>query len=151
MNLTEKINNDIKEAMKSGDKDRLMALRDIKSKLLIEMTKEGGDGKVDDSVGLGILNKLLKQRNESADIYRTQGREDLLNDELKQATVIQSYLPEPLSEEKIAEVIRAVVSETGSSSIADMGKVMGLATKKLAGQADGKIVSEWVKKILSGS
>ncbi|MDZ4751930.1 MAG: GatB/YqeY domain-containing protein [Flavobacteriales bacterium] len=151
MNLTEKINNDIKEAMKSGDKDRLMALRDIKSKLLIEMTKEGGDGKVDDSVGLGILNKLLKQRNESADIYRTQGREDLLNDELKQATVIQSYLPEPLSEEKIAEVIRAVVAETGASSIADMGKVMGLATKKLAGQADGKIVSEWVKKILSGS
>jgi uncharacterized protein YqeY len=106
MSLTDKINNDIKDAMKSGDKDRLMALRDIKSKLLLEMTKEGGDGQIDESVGLAILNKLLKQRNESADIYRTQGREDLLNDELKQAAVIQSYLPEPLSEEKIAEAIR---------------------------------------------
>lgn len=96
MSLSEKINNDIKEAMKSGDKDRLMALRDIKSKLLLEMTKEGGDGQIDESVGLAILNKLLKQRNKSAEIYRTQGREDLLNDELKQAAVIQSYLPEPL-------------------------------------------------------
>lgn len=151
MSLTDKINNDIKEAMKSGDKDRLMALRDIKSKLLLEMTKEGGDGQVDDSVGMAILNKLLKQRNESAEIYRTQGREDLLNDELKQAAVIQSYLPEPLSEEKIAEVIRGVVAETGATSMADMGKVMGVATKKLAGQADGKVVSEWVKKILSGN
>lgn len=151
MSLSEKINNDIKEAMKSGDKDRLMALRDIKSKLLLEMTKEGGDGQIDESVGLAILNKLLKQRNESADIYRTQGREDLLNDELKQAAVIQSYLPEPLSEEKIAEVIRAVIAETGATSMADMGKVMGAATKKLAGQADGKVVSEWVKKILSGN
>jgi uncharacterized protein YqeY len=151
MSLSEKINNDIKEAMKSGDKDRLMALRDIKSKLLLEMTKEGGDGQIDESVGLAILNKLLKQRNESAEIYRTQGREDLLNDELKQAAVIQSYLPEPLSEEKIAEAIRAVISETGATSMADMGKVMGAATKKLAGQADGKVVSEWVKKLLSGN
>ncbi len=151
MSLTDKINNDIKDAMKSGDKDRLMALRDIKSKLLLEMTKEGGDGQIDESVGLAILNKLLKQRNESADIYRTQGREDLLNDELKQAAVIQSYLPEPLSEEKIAEAIREVIAETGATSMADMGKVMGAATKKLAGQADGKVVSEWVKKILSGN
>jgi uncharacterized protein len=151
MSLTDKINNDIKESMKSGDKDRLMALRDIKSKLLLEMTKEGGDGQIDESVGLAILNKLLKQRNESAEIYRTQGREDLLNDELKQAAVIQSYLPEPLSEEKIAEAIRAVIAETGATSMADMGKVMGAATKKLAGQADGKVVSEWVKKILSGN
>jgi uncharacterized protein YqeY len=151
MSLSDKINNDIKDAMKSGDKDRLMALRDIKSKLLLEMTKEGGDGQIDESVGLAILNKLLKQRNESADIYRTQGREDLLNDELKQAAVIQSYLPEPLSEEKIAEAIREVIAETGATSMADMGKVMGAATKKLAGQADGKVVSEWVKKILSGN
>ena len=99
MNLTERINNDIKEAMKAREKDKLMALRDIKSKLLLEMTKDGS-GEVDEARGIAILNKLYKQRLESMEIYKTQGREDLLEEESKQAEVIASYLPEQLSGEK---------------------------------------------------
>jgi len=149
MSLTDRINNDIKEAMKAGEKDRLMALRDIKSKLLIEMTKEGNDGTVDDTKAITILNKLYKQRMESIDIYKTQNRPDLIDEEMKQAAVIQAYLPEQMSSEKLAEEISAIIAQVGASSPADMGKVMGVASKALAGKADGKAISEMVKQLLS--
>jgi uncharacterized protein YqeY len=151
MSLTDQINNDIKEAMKSGQKDRLMALRDIKSKLLLEMTKDGGDGNVDDTRGIAILNKLYKQRMESIEIYKSQGREDLVEEEMKQAQVISAYLPEQLTGEKLAAEVKAIVASTGASSMADLGKVMGVASKALAGKADGKAISEMVKQILSGN
>ena len=149
MTLTEKINDDIKTAMKAGEKEKLMALRDIKSKLLLEMTKGGSEGEVDDARGIAILNKLYKQRMESIDIYKTQGRQDLIDEETKQAEVIGAYLPEQMSVEKLEEEIRAIISSVGAAGPGDMGKVMGAATKALAGKADGKMISEMVKKMLA--
>jgi uncharacterized protein len=151
MTLTERINEDIKSAMKSGEKDKLMALRDIKSKLLLEMTKGGTDGEVDDARGIAILNKLYKQRMESIDIYRTQGRQDLIDEETKQANVILAYLPEQLSGEKLESEIRQFIAASGASGMGDLGKVMGMASKALAGKADGKAISEMVKKLLAGN
>ena len=148
MNLTERINNDIKEAMKAGEKDKLMALRDIKSKLLLEMTKDGS-GEVDDARGIAILNKLYKQRMESIDIYKSQGRADLIEEETKQAQVIAAYLPEQLSGEKLEAEIQAIISNVAASGPGDLGKVMGVASKSLAGKADGKAISEMVKKLLT--
>jgi uncharacterized protein len=151
MNLAEQINNDIKEAMKAGEKDKLMALRDIKSKLLLEMTKEGSDGNIDDSRGIAILNKLYKQRLESIEIYKSQGRQDLIDEEMKQANVISAYLPEQLSGEKLEAEVRAIISSMGQLTPGDIGKVMGAANKALSGKADGKAISEIVKKILTTS
>lgn len=149
MSLTDRINNDIKEAMKAGEKDRLMALRDIKSKLLLEMTKEGNDGSVDENKAIAILNKLYKQRMESIDIYKTQNRPDLIEEEMKQAAVIQAYLPEQMSAEKLAEEVAVIIAQVGATSPAEMGKVMGVASKALAGKADGKAISDMVKQLLS--
>lgn len=151
MALTDQINNDIKEAMKAGEKNRLMALRDIKSKLLLEMTKEGGDGNVDDSKAMSILNKLYKQRMESIDIYKSQNRQDLIDEETKQAEVIAKYLPEQLSGEKLEAELKSLITSVGASGLGDLGKVMGAATKALAGKADGKAISELVRKLLAGS
>jgi hypothetical protein len=149
MNLTDQINEDIKTAMKAGEKDKLMALRDIKSKLLLEMTKEGGDGNVDDSKGMAILNKLYKQRVESIEIYKTQNRPDLAEEEQKQADVIAAYLPEQLTGDKLEAAVKEIISQVGATTIADLGKVMGAANKALAGRADGKAISELVKKMLA--
>jgi uncharacterized protein YqeY len=141
MGLTEQINEDIKTAMKSGEKDKLMALRDIKSKLLLEATKEGSDGSVDDTRAIAILNKLYKQRMESIEIYKQQNREDLIDEETKQAEVIGAYLPKALSAEELESAVRAVLAEVGASGPGDMGKAMGAANKALAGKADGKAIS----------
>jgi uncharacterized protein YqeY len=149
MNLTDQINNDIKEAMKAGQKEKLMALRDIKSKLLLEMTSSGSDGSVDDSRGIAILNKLYKQRMESIEIYRTQGREDLIAEETVQAEVIAAYLPKQLTPEELTTALQALIAEVGASGPGDLGKVMGVASKALAGKADGKMISETVKRLLS--
>ncbi len=147
MTLTEQINNDIKSAMKAREADKLAALRDIKSKLLLEATKDGNSD-VDESTGLKILNKLYKQRVEAAELYAQQGREDLQTDELNQAEVIKAYLPEKMSPEKLQEAVQAIITQTGASSMADMGKVMGMASKQLAGKADGKDISILVKQLL---
>lgn len=151
MNLAERINEDIKAAMKAGEKDKLMALRDIKSKLLLEMTKEGGDGNVDDTKGAAILNKLYKQRVESIEIYKSQNRPDLAEEEQKQADVIAAYLPEQLTGDKLETAVKDLISQIGASGPADMGKAMGAITKALAGKADGKAISELVKKLLSNA
>jgi uncharacterized protein YqeY len=148
MNLTDQINNDIKSAMKAREKDKLAALRDIKSKLLLEATKDG-NSELDEATGLKILNKLYKQRIEAADIYKEQNREDLAADELSQAEVIKAYLPEKMSPEKLKEAVEAIVTQTGASSMADMGKVMGMASAQLAGKADGKDISTIVRELLS--
>lgn len=148
MNITERINNDIKEAMKARESGKLAALRDIKSKLLLEATKEGGSGEVDEDSALKILNKLYKQRVEAAEIYQAQGREDLLADELAQAEVIKAYLPAQLSEAELRSSMEEIIARVGASSMADMGKVMGAATKELAGKADGKAISAMVKALL---
>ena len=148
MNLTDQINNDIKSAMKAREKDKLAALRDIKSKLLLEATKDGSS-ELDEATGLKILNKLYKQRIEAADIYKDQNREDLAVDELSQAEVINAYLPEKMSPEKLKETVEAIVAQTGASSMADMGKVMGMASAQLAGKADGKDISALVRELLS--
>jgi uncharacterized protein len=149
MGLTEQINEDIKTAMKSGEKDKLMALRDIKSKLLLEATKEGSDGSVDDTRAIAILNKLYKQRMESIEIYKQQNREDLIAEETKQAEVIGAYLPKALSPEELESAVRAILTEVGAAGPGDMGKAMGAANKALAGKADGKAISELVKSILA--
>lgn len=149
MGLSDQINEDIKAAMKSGEKDKLMALRDIKSKLLLEMTKEGSDGAVDDSRVLAILNKLYKQRMESIEIYKQQGREDLIGEETRQAEVIAAYLPQAMSQEDLEQAVRTIIAEIGATGPSDMGKVMGAANKALAGRADGKATSEMVKKLLA--
>ncbi|MFT5293895.1 MAG: hypothetical protein ACI888_001296 [Flavobacteriales bacterium] len=148
MNLTDQINNDIKSAMKAREKDKLAALRDIKAKLLLEATKDGSS-ELDEATGLKILNKLYKQRIEAADIYKEQNREDLAVDELSQAEVIKAYLPEKMSPEKLKETVEAIVAQTGASSMADMGKVMGMASAQLAGKADGKDISALVRELLS--
>ena len=147
MNLTDQINNDIKSAMKAREKDKLAALRDIKSKLLLEATKDGSS-ELDEATGLKILNKLYKQRIEAADIYKDQNREDLAVDELSQAEVIKAYLPEKMSPEKLKETVEAIVAQTGASSMADMRKVMGMASAQLAGKADGKDISKLVRELL---
>ncbi len=149
MDLTEKINSDIKTAMLAKEKEKLNALRAIKSALLLEATK-GGDGAIDEETGIKILQKLHKQRMEAADIYRGQNREDLLAEEMLQADVIAAYLPKPLSTEELEAAVRAVVAEVGAAGPGDMGKVMGVASKQLAGKADGKSISEMVKKVLAG-
>jgi len=148
MSLTEQISADIKEAMKARDQEKLAALRDIKSKLMLEATK-GGDGQVDEETGLKILKKLYKQRVETAELYASQDREDLRADEISQAEVIKAYLPEQLDEAAIRTIVQEIIDQTGASSMADMGKVMGMASQKTAGKADGKVISQIVREILS--
>ena len=148
--LQDQISEGIKDAMRAKDRDRLAALRDIKSKLLLEATKEGASDTVDDATTLSILGKLLKQRNETATLYKKQGREDLAAEELAQAAVLQEFMPPALTDAEIQAKVAAIVAETGASSMADMGRVMGMATQAMAGQADGKIISGFVRKALQG-
>jgi len=149
MTLTDKINEDIKTAMKAGEKEKLMALRDIKSKLLLEMTSAGNEGGVDEARGMAILNKLYKQRMESIDIFKTQNRQDLVDAEMAQAQVIAAYLPQQLSGPELEAEVKGIIASVGATGPGDLGKVMGAASKALAGRADGKAISEMVKQILA--
>lgn len=149
MSLTAKITNDIKEAMKAKDRDKLDALRAIKSALMLEATKDGS-GEVSEDAELKILQKLLKQRKEAGDLYIQEGREDLAEDEIKQAKVIEAYLPAQMSEEEVAAVVKATIAQLGAAGPADMGKVMGPVMGKLSGKADGKLISKIVKETLAG-
>lgn len=150
MSLTDRINNDIKEAMRSKDQGRLAALRAVKSALLLAATEKNAGGEVSEGAELKVLQKLVKQRKESADIYVQQDRQDMADDELAQASVIEAYLPAQMDEGEVREIIQGVISDVGASSPADMGKVMGPAMGKLAGKADGKLISDIVKELLSG-
>jgi hypothetical protein len=148
MSLAEKINNDIKEAMKAKDKEKLFALRAVKSALLLAATEKGNQ-EITEDAEIKILQKLVKQRLDSAQIYKEQGREDMAQEELFQAEVIKQYLPEQLSEDEIRKIVGDIIAETGATSVKDMGKVMGVATKQMQGKADGKLISSVVKELLS--
>ncbi|HRP53073.1 MAG TPA: GatB/YqeY domain-containing protein [Fluviicola sp.] len=148
MNFTEKINQDIKEAMLAKEKERLAVLRDIKSKLLLEATS-GGSTELTDDVANKIVMKLHKQRMETYQIYTEQGRTDLAEEELFQAKVLENYLPKMLTDDEIRSVVVAKISELGAKGPQDMGKVMGTVNGQLAGKADGKKVAEIVKDTLA--
>ena len=149
MELLDQINADIKTAMKAKDRDKLNTVRAIKSEVLKEATKDGSSrNEIDDIVVVKILQKLLKQRKDSATLYIEQGREDLANEEFIQADILASYLPEMLSEADITKIVNVIIKKLGASGPKDMGKVMGLATKELAGKADNKLVAEVVKSKL---
>jgi hypothetical protein len=144
------ISDGIKDAMRNKDRERLAALRDVKSKLMLEATKTGADGNdIPDATVLAILTKLFKQRSETADLYAEQGRADLEAEERTQAAVIAEFLPQPLTEEEIKTEVTAILAETGASGMADMGKVMGIASSRMAGKADGKVIAGIVRAALN--
>ena len=147
--LKQKIDADIKKAMLAKDQDMLRALRGIKSLILLAETEKGAKEVLDSETEIKILTKAAKQRKESAEIYKNQGRTDLEQAELFELNVINNYLPQQLSEEEIKVKIQAIITKVGAKSLADMGKVMGLATKELAGMADGKLISNIVKSLLN--
>lgn len=149
MKLQDRISADMKEAMKAKDKVRLAALRDIKSKIMLALTEGSGQDNLDDAAVTKILSKQLKQREDTMVIYKEQGRDDLLEEEKAQADVIRVYLPQPMTEEELTEAVKALITELGASSMADMGKVMGAASAKFAGRADGKAISALVRSMLS--
>jgi uncharacterized protein YqeY len=150
MELQQRIDADIKAAMLAREKDKLNALRAIKSAILLERTKEGASEGLDEATGLKILQKLHKQRIESATIYRTQERPELAEEEERQAVVIEVYLPKRLSDDEVKAHVQQVIEDLGAKSMADMGKVMGAANKQLAGKADGSTVAALVKQLLAG-
>ena len=147
-NFSDKINKSIKEAMIAKDKNRLATLRDIKSKLLLEATSGNGTDVTDD-VAAKICLKLYKQRKETHQLYIEQNREDLASEELAQAIVIEEFLPKMLSEKEVQEEVLAAIQELNANNMSDMGKVMGYLSKKLAGKADGKLISSLVRQGLS--
>lgn len=150
MNLEILINNDIKQAMLAKDKRKLNALRAIKSELLLLKTgKDTSSMEIPESVEIKLLQKLVKQRKEAAALYSEQNRPDLEEEETYQAEIIEAYLPEQISEEELADIIKQIISETGVTSMKEMGKVMGLASQKLSGKADNKTISAMVKTLLN--
>lgn len=148
MALFDQINDDIKAAMKAREKEKLQALRNIKKVMIEAKSAVGADTVLGDSDVLKIISKLAKQGMDSAAIYRQQNREDLYEQEMLQVAVFETYLPAKLSDEELTIIVKSVIDELGATSIKDMGKVMGMASKKLAGQADGKDISAKVKSLL---
>jgi uncharacterized protein YqeY len=149
MSLQENVMEAMKTAMKAKDTQALEALRSVKSALLLAQTETGSKAGLTEADELKLLQKQVKQRKDSAAIYTEQGREDLAKPELIQAKIIEQFLPQQLSEEEVSKIVDQVIAETGASSMADMGKVMGLVSAKLAGKADGKTISTVVKSRLS--
>jgi uncharacterized protein YqeY len=149
MTIFDQVNNDMKEAMKARDKVRLATIRNIKKLFLEAKTAPGANDTVTDEAAMRILQKLQKQGKDSAEVYTQQGRQDLADEELAQVAVIEAYLPQPMSTEELEAAIKAIITETGASSMKDMGKVMGIASKQLAGKAEGKAISTLVKQLLA--
>ncbi|MFO8001199.1 MAG: GatB/YqeY domain-containing protein [Marinilabilia sp.] len=150
MSLTEKITEEMKAAMRARDNLKLEALRSIKKELLEARTAAGSGGTVSEEEELKILQRMVKQRKDSASIYSAQGRADLYDKEMAEAGVIEEFLPDQLPPEELENELKKIIDEMGASSIKDMGKVMGVATKKLAGKAEGKEISDQVKRLLAG-
>lgn len=148
MSLEQTINQDIKAAMIAKDSTRLRGLRAVKSAILLAKTEKAGIDELSEDAEIKVLQKLVKQRKESGEIYKTQGREDLFQIEFEEQQVIEEYLPKQLDKSEIEAIIKAIIVETGAAGMKDMGKVMGLANQKLAGKADGKTISEVVKASL---
>ena len=150
MTLEEKINGDLKAAMKAKDQAALRGIRAIKSAILLAKT-DGSGAEITEAVEIKMLQKLIKQRKDSLEIYEKQGREDLAVKEREEISTIEKYLPEQMGVEELTGIIRQIIENTGASSMKDMGKVMGMASKQLAGKADGKTISTIVKNILTAN
>lgn len=148
MNLFDQVSEDIKKAMLARDKVRLEALRGVKKEFLEAKTAKGANGELSDDTATKILVKMVKQRKESASIYKENNRPELAENELAEAAVIEEYLPKQLSEEELTAELKAIITEVGAEGPKNMGKVMGVATKKLAGKAEGKAISAKVKELL---
>lgn len=149
MSLESRIMGDLKEAMKSKDQAALRAIRAVKAAILLVKT-DGSGTSLDEAGEIKMVQKLIKQRQDSLDIFKKQGREDLAVVEEEEIAVLKKYLPEQLSEEELTPIIQEIISSIGAASMKDMGKVMGMASQKLAGKADGKTISALVKGLLSG-
>lgn len=149
MDLFEQISKDIVAAMKAKDKIRLETLRNIKKFFIEAKTAPGANDTLTDAQALKILSKLAKQGRDTAKLYTEQDRPDLAEEEAAQATIIEEYLPKALTPEELEAAVKAIIAETGATSMKDMGRVMGEASKRLAGKADGKAISDWVKKLLA--
>lgn len=149
MNLFDRISEDIKKAMLAREKVRLEALRGVKKEFLEAKTAKGANGELSDDTATKIMVKMVKQRKESAKIYEENNRQELADNELAEAAVIEEYLPRQLSAEELEAELKAIIAETGASSAKEMGKVMGVATKRLAGRAEGKLISAKVKELLA--
>ncbi|MCU0376261.1 MAG: GatB/YqeY domain-containing protein [Chitinophagaceae bacterium] len=150
MSLETQVMSQMKEAMKSKNEAALRSLRAIKAAIILAKTSEGAGGEVTADAELKLLQKLVKQRRDSVEIFKAQGRNDLADKELEEIEVISSFLPSQLEGEALEQAVKAVIAETGATGPADMGKVMGAATKALAGRADGKAISALVKQLLAG-
>lgn len=148
-NLFDQISDDIKKAMLAREKVRLEALRGVKKEFLEAKTAKGANGELSDETALKIMMKMVKQRKESAEIYQANSRPELAENELAEAAVIEEYLPKQLSAEELEKELRSIIAEVGASSPSEMGKVMGVATKRLSGKAEGKAISAMVKNILT--
>jgi len=148
MSLSDKLADDLKEAMKAKDQTALMALRAIKSALLLARTAEGAGGEVSEAEELKMLQKQVKQRCDAETIYRQQGRDDLADKELAEIAIIERYLPAAMSEADLRTALQGIIANVGATSAADMGKVMGAANKALAGKAEGRAISAMVKELL---
>ena len=148
MSLKQQIDNDIKKAMLAKNKEELEALRSIKSLILLAETDKSASGEISSDIENKLLQKAVKQRKESADIFSQQGRTDLADKENFQLDVISRYLPKQLSEDEVVNILKGVIDQVGAKGPQDMGKVMGVATKTLSGKADGKVISDLVKKLL---
>lgn len=148
MDLFDQISNDIKEAMKAKDKVKLETLRNIKKFFLEAKTAPGANDTLTDEVAMKIIQKLAKQGKDAAEIYIGQGRQDLADEELAQVKVIETYLPKQMSAEELEAALKAIIAEVGATDAKDMGKVMGVATKQLAGKAEGRAISSMVKQLL---
>lgn len=149
MSLFEQVSGDIKAAMLARDKVRLEALRGIKKEFLEAKTAKGSDGELSDDVAMKILVKMVKQRKESASIYTEQNRPELAEEELAQAAVIEGYLPKQMTEEELTAALKEIIARVGATSAKEMGKVMGVASKELAGKAEGKAISAKVRELLA--
>ena len=148
MNLYDQISEDIKKAMLAKDKVRLEALRGVKKEFIEAKTAKGASGELDDETAVKILQKMVKQRKESAEIYHSNGREELAEKEIDEVKVLEAYLPQQMSAEELRAALQKIIAEVGAQSPADMGKVMGVASKQLAGKAEGRAISEQVKALL---
>lgn len=149
MNLFDQISNDIKSAMLAKDKLRLETLRGIKKEFLEAKTAKGSDGELSDDAAMKILVKMVKQRKDSAQIYLDQNRPELAENELGEAKVIEEYLPKQMTEAELEAELKTIIAEVGATSAKEMGKVMGVASKRLAGRAEGKAISAKVKELLA--
>ena len=149
MNLFDQISDDIRLAMLARDKEKLEALRNVKKVLLEAKTAKSGGEELSDEAAIKAIAKLVKQGRDSAEIYQQQNRPDLYEPEMAQVRILEGYLPKQMNDEELTAVIKAIIEKTGATSIKEMGKVIGLASKELAGKADGKLISEKVKSLLA--